>query len=411
MVRRELRALALAGLFPCLCGCWHSSGAKLLQRLGSADRDTRFRAVHELIGRGNESPDFVIQVLERAMDLDRDESRNDGLQVLRVLIPLAPARYTQALPLLLTRLKDRGAFIRENAASAVAELEERAGEAVPALLNGLHDESDDVKMAMVGALLRVTSRPEVIGLAVSSIDLLASEHAAGGRSGRRLVVFLGDGVDRVELVVDDRIDGFGLEGLLAPLRIRRRGGRPVPGRGWRAAGFPLTFPRRVPEMEATEDPFDHVFLFPGDRGDDFHRLSARAAKGWVLEPDLGDELGPRSLAFPQERGVLFLGGGAWRGDGIHGGTRRGRDLRWRCGLGLRGNRGRRRKGEQLRGRPVDGRVLDPAHLSAKGSGEGAVGANRDLVLQGHMGNQERKATARASARRASWRWPASRPGP
>ena len=48
---------------------------------------------------------------------------------------------------------------------------------------------------------------------ISSIDLLASEHAARGRSGLRVVVLLGGGIDRVEIVVDDRIDGFGFEGL------------------------------------------------------------------------------------------------------------------------------------------------------------------------------------------------------
>jgi hypothetical protein len=86
---------------------------------------------------------------------------------------------------------------------------------------------------------------------------------AGG-SGRRVIV-RGDGIDRVELVVDDRIDGFGFDGLLAPLeppRIRRRGGRPVHGRGGRSAGLPLAFPGRIPEMEMAQEPVLSVSAFP-----------------------------------------------------------------------------------------------------------------------------------------------------
>jgi hypothetical protein len=44
---------------------------------------------------------------------------------------------------------------------------------------------------------------------------MAGEHSAWGKSGRRVVVFLGDGVDRVEFVVDDgiaAIDGLRIRG-------------------------------------------------------------------------------------------------------------------------------------------------------------------------------------------------------
>jgi hypothetical protein len=41
-----------------------------------------------------------------------------------------------------------------------------------------------------------------------SADLLAGKHAAAGGSGPRVVVLLGAGVDGVELVIDEAIDGL-----------------------------------------------------------------------------------------------------------------------------------------------------------------------------------------------------------
>ena len=75
----------------------------------------------------------------------------------------------------------------------------------------------------------------------------------------------------------------------------------------------------------------------------------------IIEIDFRDELGPGALAFAEERGVLFLflwaehrrrGLGRWQEDRRRG--RKGSQLR-----------------NQLRGRLVDGRVLDPADLPAK----------------------------------------------
>ncbi|MBI4583044.1 MAG: hypothetical protein HY717_03325 [Planctomycetes bacterium] len=43
-------------------------------------------------------------------------------------------------------------------------------------------------------------------------DLLAVKQAAAGRSGPRVVVLLGDGVDGVEFVIDGAIDGLRLHG-------------------------------------------------------------------------------------------------------------------------------------------------------------------------------------------------------
>jgi hypothetical protein len=68
-------------------------------------------------------------------------------------------------------------------------------------------------------------------------------------------------------------------------------------------------------MEVAEDALDDVFLLGGDGRDDLHRLLAGAAEGGVVEPDLGDEPGPRALALAEELGVL-LG----RGCGSRSGT-------------------------------------------------------------------------------------------
>lgn len=76
--------------------------------------------------------------------------------------------------------------------------------------------------------------PETAFRDVSSIDLLASEHAVPGRSGRRVVVFLRHVVDRVELVLDDRIEGIGLDGWLRrPPRTSAHPPARPPPRPWK----------------------------------------------------------------------------------------------------------------------------------------------------------------------------------
>ena len=84
-----------------------------------------------------------------------------------------------------------------------------------------------------------------------------------------------DGVDRVEFVVDERIDGIGFDGLLAPPRMHRRGGRPVHGRAWRASDLPLVLPGRIPEMEVADE---RAVLFHEGTGDE--EDSGGASRPW-----------------------------------------------------------------------------------------------------------------------------------
>ncbi len=56
--------------------------------------------------------------------------------------------------------------------------------------------------------MEIPGPPYQVGSNGSSVKRMARERSSWGTSGRRVVVFLGEGVDRVDLVVDDAIGGL-----------------------------------------------------------------------------------------------------------------------------------------------------------------------------------------------------------
>ena len=114
-------------------------------------------------------------------------------------------------------------------------------------------------------------------------------------------------------------------------------------------------------------------------------VATGSADSRIDAPGLVDEFRPGT--FPEPVRVL-IGLGVRRG-GCGGGGRRGvlrlRELRDRVEIGIEEDLW---GWTDLGGRCANGRIPDPAELSAEGGGEGAVEAKGDFVLQEHMRNQE-----------------------